>query len=96
MVTWDVATLRDKMGFYIRSCKVEDAEGKYPPIEIVRDSCYAKVVSAQPIGDARVSDKFVWHQSQFTYRSFSYTKNSIGKQRMTCAVEFCPVINGTA
>ena len=91
MISWSVVTLQGKVGFYVKQCNVHDVGQVHAGIAVISQSCYAQIVRAEPLGDARSKEthKFVWQQSQFTYKSFAYSKNSSGKQKLVCAVEFC-------
>lgn len=96
MIVWRVTSLEGKIGLYIKQCNVQDVGKDHAGIPIISNSCYAGVVRAEPLGDARskVTNKFVWHKSQFTYKSFAYSTSSSGKQKLVCAVEFCLYKNG--
>ena len=84
-INWKVTTLVGKVGFYIKSCDVEDVSvGAASAIHIISKSCYAKVVTAKPAGN-----KFVDRDAMFEYTSFSYNTKVADSQRLVCEVEFC-------
>lgn len=92
MVKWEVTTLTNKVGFYVKTCTVEDiAPSASTGIKIVNEACYAKVVSAK-----LTSDKFVWEESMMTYNSFSYDTSFENTQRLVCEIEFCVMDDGKA
>ena len=91
-VYWKVTTLGAQLGFYLKSCSIEDADNGGGTVTIISNSCYSKTVFAQPVGGA-LTNKFVTRQSRFVYKSFSFSTSGETRQRTVCEVEFC-IING--
>ena len=94
MVSWEVTSLSTKIGYYLKTCRVEDVSaGAGTGLKILSESCYANAVSAQPEGDA-ATNKFVTQHSQFSYHSFSYDTSATDTQKLICDVEFCVISSG--
>ena len=92
MITWEVNT--SKLGFYIENCDViavtdpDVPNSADPRIAIIRETCYAGVVSAR-ISPDRASGIFNHKEAKFSYTSFSFTTDSADQQKISCTVQFC-------
>ena len=95
-VSWNPIVLKDKMGFFVKECKIIELNEKKEAIygiNILDQTCFAQVVQAEPIGKA-LESKVVSFDSQFKYRSFSFNRKQSGYQVLQCQVEFCILTNG--
>ena len=95
-ITWALPIPVGSVGFFLTNCSVmvQDADNTVSygnssgallqAVPIIQNTCFAKLVSAAPVGSSVASQMLM-----FQYRSFLYASQGDQTQYLDCKVRFC-------
>jgi len=90
--SWKVEGLEDSVRYFVDYCTIEDTASGIS-IPIVKDSCYAGLVGAEPLGavaEPGAQSKVVPKTSTFKFTFFTFDlKSKANVQDLTCTLRLC-------